>query len=125
MKVGIANDKGNKKVSIAVPLEQDKLSLHLGHCDKLAIFDIDYNVNKAINRKVAESNTHVPGVLPKWLHENNVGIIIAGSMGQRAKQLFTENDIKVVTGASGQVPEELVLTYLEGILYTGDNICDY
>ena len=38
---------------------------------------------------------------------------------------FTQNDIKVVTGASTQSPEELVAAYLENKLETGDNICDH
>ena len=110
---------------IAVPLVQGKLSLHFGHCDQCAIFDIDDNTKKVINRKDATPPGYEPGMLPKWLHENNVGVIIAGGMGQRAQQLFAQNDIKVVIGASGQVPEELVSAFLENRLETGDNICDH
>jgi len=116
---------GGKKMRIAIPLVQGKLSLHFGHCDQFAIFDIDDNTSKVINRKDATPPGHEPGVLPRWLHENNVSVIIAGGMGQRAQQLFTQNDIKVVTGASGQAPEELVSAYLEDTLETGDNICDH
>jgi len=63
--------------------------------------------------------------LPKWLNENNVNVIIASGMGQRAQQLFAQNDIKVMIGASGQSPEELVSAYMENTLETGDNICDH
>jgi len=116
---------GDKKMRIAVPLAQGQLSLHFGHCDQFAIFDIDDSINKVINRKDAVPPAHEPGVLPRWLHENNVSVIIAGGMGQRAQQLFTQNDIKVVTGVSAQSPEELVSAYLENTLETGDNICDH
>ena len=116
---------GDKKMRIAIPLAQGKLSLHFGHCDQFAIFDIDDSVNKVINREDATPPAHAPGVLPKWLHENNVGVIIAGGMGQRAQQLFAQNDIKVVVGASDGSPEELVSAYLENKLETGDNICDH
>ncbi|MBA7688785.1 Iron-sulfur cluster carrier protein [subsurface metagenome] len=116
---------GDKKMRIAIPLAQGKLSLHFGHCDQFAIFDIDDNLNKVINRKDATPTAHAPGVLPKWLHENDVSVIIAGGMGQRAQQLFAQNDIKVIVGASDGSPEELVSTYLENTLETGDNICDH
>jgi len=116
---------GGKKMRIAVPLAQGKLSLHFGHCDQFAIFDIDGETSKVINRKDAAPPAHEPGVLPKWLHENNVSVIIAGGMGQRAQQLFTQNDIEVVIGATTNSPEELVSAYLEGTLETGDNICDH
>jgi len=117
--------KGDKKMRIAVPLVQGRLSLHFGHCDQFAIFDIDGETSKVINRKDATPPAHAPGVLPKWLHENNVSVIIAGGMGQRAQQLFAQNDIKVVIGASGESPEELVSAYLQDKLETGDNICDH
>ena len=116
---------GDKKMRIAIPLAQGKLSLHFGHCDQFAMFDIDDNIKKVINREDATPPTHAPGVLPKWLHENNVGVIIAGGMGQRAQQLFAQNDIKVIVGASYGSPEELVSAYLENKLQTGDNICDH
>jgi len=110
---------------IAVPLAQGKLSLHFGHCDQFAIFDIDENIKKIISRKDASPPSHAPGALPKWLHENNVNVIIAGGMGQRAQQLFAQNNIKVVVGVSGDSPEELVSAYMDNKLQTGDNICDH
>ena len=110
---------------IAVPLAQGKLSLHFGHCDQFAIFDVDENLKKPINRNDEVPPSHAPGVLPKWLHENNVNVIIASGMGQRAQQLFAQNDIKVVIGASSDSPEELVSAYLQDTLETGDNICDH
>jgi len=116
---------GDKKRRIAVPLAQGKLSLHFGHCDQFAIFDIDDSIKKITSRKDASPPSHAPGALPKWLNENNVNIIIASGMGQRAQQLFDQNDIKVVIGASGQAPEELVSAYLENTLETGYNICDH
>ncbi len=116
---------GDKKMRIAVPLARGKLSLHFGHCDQFAIFDIDDNIKKVINRKDVTPPAPEPGVLPKWLHENNVSVIIAGGMGQRAQQLFVQNNIKVVIGASGQSPEQLVKAYLSDTLETGDNICDH
>jgi len=116
---------GDKRMRIAIPLVRGKLSLHFGHCDNFAIFDIDDKTSKVIDRKDAAPPGHEPGVLPQWLHENNVSVIIAGGMGQRAQQLFAQNNVKVVIGASDQTPEELVSAYLENTLQTGDNICDH
>jgi ATP-binding protein involved in chromosome partitioning len=119
------NKKEQNKMRIAIPLAQGKLSLHFGHCDQFAIFDIDDNLKKVINRKDATPPAHEPGVLPRWLHENDVSVIIASGMGQRAQQLFAQNDIKVVVGASSGTPEELVSAYLDNTLEAGDNICDH
>jgi len=110
---------------IAIPLAQGKLSLHFGHCDQIAIYENDDDSKKVINRNHETPPAHEPGVLPKWLHENNVNVIIAGGMGQRAQQLFAQNGIQVVVGASGGSAEELVTAYLKNTLETGDNICDH
>lgn len=112
-------------MKIAIPVTDGRLSLHFGHCEKFAIFDVDDGTSKVISREDAAPPAHAPGVLPQWLSENNVSVIIAGGMGQRAQQLFAQNDIKVVVGASGGSPEELVSAYLENKLETGENICDH
>jgi len=110
---------------IAVPLAQGKLSLHFGHCDQFAIFDIDDSTKTITGRSDKIPPAHAPGILPQWLYQNNVDVIIAGGMGQRAQQLFAQNGIEVVLGASGDSPEELVSAYLSNTLETGDNICDH
>ena len=58
-------------------------------------------------------------------HQRGAEVIIAGGMGMRAQQLFAQNDITVVVGASGEQPEQLVAAYLNGTLETGDNVCDH
>jgi len=117
--------KGDKKMRIAIPVAQERLSQHFGHCDQFAIFDIDDNLKKVTNRNNRIPPAHAPGILPQWLRENDVNVIIAGGMGQRAQQLFAQNDIKVVIGATSSSPEEIVSAYLGGTLETGDNICDH
>jgi ATP-binding protein involved in chromosome partitioning len=108
---------------IAIPLVQGRLSLHFGHCDQFAIFEIDNE--KIIGRTDEVPPAHAPGVLPKWLHGMDVNVIIAGGMGHRAQQLFAQNDIEVVIGAQAGTPEELISAYLQNTLATGENICDH
>jgi len=43
-------------------------------------------------------------------------------MFNRVQQLFVDNGIEVVIGASGGVPEELASAYLQDTLQTGSNI---
>jgi ATP-binding protein involved in chromosome partitioning len=52
-------------------------------------------------------------------------VIIAGGMGQRAIDLFSEKGIKVVTGAPSLEPDELVKRYLNQNLATSGNVCDH
>ncbi len=108
---------------IAIPLVEGKLSLHFGHCEQFAILEIENK--KIIGRNDGTPPAHEPGVLPKWLHEMGVNVIIAGGMGQRAQQLFNQNQIEVVVGASADTPENLASAYLGGTLQSGENACDH
>jgi predicted Fe-Mo cluster-binding NifX family protein len=116
---------GDKKMRIAIPLAQGKMSLHFGHCEEFAIVDVDEKTKEISNITELQPPAHQPGVLPRWLSEQKADVIIAGGMGQRAQQLFAQNNIKVVVGASEQTPEQLVKDYLSDTLETGDNICDH
>ncbi len=110
---------------IAIPVFEGKLTQHFGHCDTFAILDTDGNSGQIVNREDLTPPSHLPGALPKWLHGQGVDVIIAGGMGQRAQQLFAQNQIKVVVGAPAQTPEDLVSAYLGKTLQTGDNLCDH
>ena len=110
---------------IAVPLAQGKLSLHFGHCEQFAIIDVDSGSKNILSQELVEPPPHEPGVLPKWLSGLHVELIIAGGMGQRAQQLFAQNNIDVVVGAPDNEAQELVSQYLAGQLQAGENICDH
>jgi ATP-binding protein involved in chromosome partitioning len=68
---------------------------------------------------------HEPGLLPTWLQEQGVDVIIAAGMGSRAQGLFLGKGIHVVTGASSEAPAKVVGEYLRGELMTGANVCDH
>lgn len=112
-------------MKIAIPLAAGKLSLHFGHCEQFAIVEVNDQTNEIVKTEKLQPPPHEPGVLPAWLHEQGANVIIAGGMGQRAQQLFMQNDIKVVVGASALSAEELANAYLAGSLQTGSNICDH
>lgn len=112
-------------MKIAIPIANGKLSPHFGHCERFAVLTADLSGKKVIAREYLTPPPHEPGVLPRWLHSQDIKVIIAGGMGQRAQQLFAEQDIQVVTGAPPDGPETLAAAYLSGTLQTGANSCDH
>jgi predicted Fe-Mo cluster-binding NifX family protein len=110
-------------MKIAIPLAEGKLTAHFGHCQEFALIEVEDNQIK--EKEILIPPPHEPGVLPKWLHEQGADVIIAGGMGMRAIDLFSQNSIKVMTGAPSLTPEELVKKYLDDTLTTGDNLCDH
>lgn len=117
--------KGDHKMRVAIPVNDGKLCQHFGHCETFAVIDTQGDANKSYQRQDVVPPPHEPGLLPKWLHEMGVNVIIAGGMGQRAKSLFDQNQIEVVIGAPVDTPENLVSAYLKKTLQTGDNTCDH
>ncbi len=110
---------------IAVPISNGRLSMHFGHCDAFALFDVNAETQSIRNRKDVDAPDHQPGLLPPWLAEQGANMILAGGMGQRAQMLFQQQGIDVVLGASSETPEQLVKALLAGTLETGANICDH
>ncbi len=109
----------------AIPVSDGKLAPHFGHCEHFAIIDVDEAAKKIVSSKLIASPEHQPGLLPPWLANEGVSAVIAGGMGSRAQMLFKENRIKVILGAVGEKPEQLVLSHLHGTLETGPNVCDH
>ena len=110
-------------MKFAIPLAEGKLTAHFGHCQDFALIEVENNQIKS--KEILVPPAHEPGVLPSWLHEMGANVIIAGGMGQRAVDLFSQNNISVVVGAPSLGPEELVKSYIDNSLATGDNICDH
>ena len=110
-------------MKFAIPLAQGVLCGHFGHSEQFAIVDTENGQVKT--KELLTPPPHEPGVLPRWLQELGVNVVIAGGMGQRAQDLFNQNGIRVVVGAPNEEPESLIQYYLTGALVTGENICDH
>jgi ATP-binding protein involved in chromosome partitioning len=109
----------------AVPVSGGTVSPHFGHCEQFALIDVDQERKEIIRKELIPSPGHQPGFLPEWLAEQGVSLVVASGMGSRAQSLFQQNRIGVIIGAMEGDPEKAILSYLNGRLATGDNICDH
>ena len=109
----------------AVPVSGGTMSPHFGHCEQFALFDVEEQKKEIINKEFIISPEHQPRLLPRWLAEKGVSVVIAGGMGPRAQDIFHQNGISVVLGAMESDPEQAVLSHLNGTLAIGGNVCDH
>jgi len=109
-------------MKFAIPIVNGILTMHFGHAKEFVIIEVEDN--KIKNKTSLEPPPHAPGVLPKWIDELGVNVIIAGGMGATAMQLFEASGIKVITGAPTLEPEKLIQHYLDNTLLTSFNACD-
>jgi len=110
-------------IKIAIPTSNGVLNMHFGHCEKFTLLEI--SDKKVVQKQEVDAPPHEPGLLPRWLADKKVTLVIAGGMGQRAKELFAKENIKVITGAPSKAPDAIVEEYLSGSLITGVNFCDH
>lgn len=112
-------------MKIAIPMVENVLCMHFGHCEQFALIDVDDGTKAISRRENLTPPPHEPGLLPPWLAERGVTRVIAGGMGQRAQAIFAENGIDVIVGAPAAAPEDLVRSFLDGTLEVGENTCDH
>ncbi|NDV26634.1 iron-sulfur cluster carrier protein MrpORP [Desulfovibrio sp. JC010] len=115
----------NGMIRIAVPVAAGKLCMHFGHCEQFALVDVDVASKGIVATNMETPPPHEPGVLPKWIAEQGVQLVLAGGMGSRAQSLFTDAGVKVIVGSPAEAPENVVSNYLAGTLQTGANTCDH
>ena len=107
-------------MKIAIAADGKNVSEHFGHCEGFFLYVVE---EKEVKTKSFIPNPgHKPGLLPKILHEEGTSIVISGGMGAGAIDLFSENNIKVITGASGLV-EDVVSLLVAGNLQTNGTVC--
>lgn len=95
---------------------------HFGHTKEFAIYKVEGR--NIIEVTFITPPPHEPGVLPKFLGENGVDVIITGGMGQMAVNLFNRQNIDVILGAQGSIDVNLN-EYVGGSLESKGSSCDH
>jgi predicted Fe-Mo cluster-binding NifX family protein len=120
-----SNTETQQHMKIAIPLVAGRLSEHFGHCEQFALIEADPASKQVLNQTRVVPPPHEPGLLPRWLHQQGVQVIIAGGMGRRALDLFAQNGIAVHAGTTGATPEELAQAWLSGALGDATPTCGH
>lgn len=110
-------------MKIAIPAKNEHLDPHFGHCQYFAIYNVESG--KLISKDKIQSPPHQPGLLPVWLKENNVNIVIAGGMGAMAKEMLKQNNITVYTGVQEKSTDLLFEDFINNELLSADTVCDH
>jgi predicted Fe-Mo cluster-binding NifX family protein len=94
----------------------DQIFDHFGHTPYFTIVDIQ---NQLVKKTTIVANPfadkHQPGEVPGFLAGLDVNLVIAGGMGARAKDMFTAQNIQVISGASGLI-STVIENFLNGTL---------
>ncbi len=112
-------------MKIAIPTSGGKLDSHFGHATSFTFVEVDEKTNKIEKQYEVIPPKHEPGVLPRFLSDEKVTVIITGGMGGQAQSLFESYGVSVVLGATPKDINTIVKEYLDGTLTGGVNACDH
>jgi ATP-binding protein involved in chromosome partitioning len=116
-------DAATPDVIIALPVNNGTVSTHFGHSPHFGIFKV--RDREIVGEEYLAPPPHSPGVLPSWLIEHGVKVVLAVGLGQRAIARFEQAGIRVVSGVPSGPAREVVESYLNGTLVSGENVCDH
>ncbi len=114
-------EKEIKRISFPT---SDKVTVdaHFGHTKEFVIYTVKNN--EVTDVVYLTPPLHKPGILPEFLGQQEVDVMITGGMGQMAVDLFQRQNIDVILGAKGRIDVNLN-EYLGGFLTTQGSVCDH
>jgi predicted Fe-Mo cluster-binding NifX family protein len=98
------------------------VSAHFGRCASYTIVDIEEG--NVVTREEIPNPGHQPGFLPQFLSERGVNVIIAGGMGPRAQNLFSQKNIETLIGVQGPI-DTVIAQFLKQELEAGEDMCGH
>lgn len=102
-------------MKIAVPTKEKHVDEHFGHCSNYTIFTIEEKQITGIEEHSVPEGCSCKSVLAAQFKQQGVGVVLAGNMGEGAKNKFEAQGIEVIRGCAG--PAHVAVSgYLAGAL---------
>ncbi len=115
--------KGDKIMKIAVPTAEGKLCSHFGHCDSFTFVEVNPETKEILNVETKIPEEGISCQSASWISEQGANVVLAGGMGQRPLGIFSQNGVRVISGCPEMPIEDVVNSYMNSTLVTGENSC--
>ncbi len=112
-------------MKIAIPTRNNIVDDHFGHCEYYTIFTIDEN--KQIIGTETQASPEGCGCksnIASVLEEKGITLMLAGNMGEGAKNTLEAHHIQVIRGCSGPV-EAVANAWLQGKINDSGDTCNH
>lgn len=118
-------------MKIAVPTRNNQVDDHFGHCDHYTIYTIENKEIISIEELESPEGCGCKSGIAADLQQMGVELMLAGNMGEGAKNKLELHNIKVIRGCSGPI-QVVVSGYLSGAIrdsgqgcagHSGDHQC--
>lgn len=117
-------DIESKDIKIIAFPSSDKVTIgsHFGKSELFSVYTVNETETLAVNHLTPPE--HAPGVIPNFLAEHDVDVVITSNMGNRAIKMFETAGIDVILGAKGRIDVNLN-EYLAGFLSSKGSVCNH
>ena len=111
-------------MKIAVPTRDGHIDDHFGHCAYYTIFEIEDKKIVATSRLDSPEGCGCKSNIASVMEEMGIEVMLAGNMGEGAKNKLESHNIKVIRGCKCDV-EAAVKGYLLGFIMDSGEGCDH
>ena len=111
-------------MKIAVPTRDGVIDDHFGHCAYYTIFEIENNEIVNSSRLESPQGCGCKSGIAADMEAMSISVMLAGNMGEGAKNKLESHNIKVVRGCRGNI-EMVVRAYLIGLIKDSGEGCSH
>lgn len=111
-------------MKIAIPTRDGRVDDHFGHCDHYTIYTIEDKTIMSTETLASPQGCGCKSNIATTLAEMGVEVMLAGNMGEGAKNKLSAAGIRVIRGCQGDI-EVLIKTYLMGFVFDSGISCDH
>lgn len=103
-------------MKVAVPTRDNKIDDHFGHCDHYTIYTIENKQIISTETLPSPEGCGCKSGIAAVLQEMGVEVMLAGSMGDGAKNKLESHGIKVIRGCAGSI-QVVIGGFLAGAIF--------
>ena len=103
-------------MKIAVPTREGVVDNHFGHCDHYTIFTVEGETVVESMSLPSPQGCGCKSNIASVLEQMGVTVMLAGNMGEGAKNKLSQHNIRVIRGCAGKV-SAVVEAFLKGFVF--------
>lgn len=103
-------------MKIAVPTREGVVDDHFGHCDHYTIFTVEGGTVVESMSLPSPQGCGCKSNIASVLEQMGITVMLAGNMGEGAKNKLSQHNIRVIRGCAGEV-SAVVEAFLKGFVF--------
>jgi predicted Fe-Mo cluster-binding NifX family protein len=111
-------------MKVAIPTRDGRVDDHFGHCHHYTIYTLEQKSILSVEELPSPEGCGCKSGIAAVLASMGVEVMLAGNMGEGAKNKLESHNIKVIRGCRGDI-EMVVRAYLIGLIKDSGEGCDH